>query len=287
MPSFLNFNFDLSILVTSGVKVLFIIIVTLIVIAIVKRAIPRAIRTRMPQRREESEVQLTQRADTLSRVVTKAASFIIWIVSGMTILGAVGINIGPIIAAVGVVGLAVGFAAQNIIRDYLHGFFIVIEDWYRVGEVASVAGIAGMVDDINLRRTILRDLNGTMHVIPNSNINLASNMTRDWARINLDIGVGYGEDVDRVIAVINEECEKLKADETWGPQMLTTPSALRVNELGSSSVDIKVMGDTQPMSRIPLMGELRRRIKIRFDAEGIEIPFPHTKIYFGNSPNEN
>ena len=204
----------------------------------------------------------------------------------MMMLSALGINVGPIIAAVGVAGLALGFAAQNIIRDYLHGFFIVIEDWYRVGEVARVAGIAGMVDDINLRRTVLRDLDGIMHIIPNSNITLASNMTRDWARINLNVGVGYGEDLDRVIEVTNEVCEQLKSDDVWGPQMITTPAVSRVDNLGDSAVEIKIMGDVQPTSRIPLMGELRKRIKTRYDQEGIEIPWPHTKVYFGNSMSD-
>lgn len=284
MPDFVNFNFDLAILVGSAIKVLIILIVTFIVVAIPKRVVPKAISVRIPKLRDETDGQLSQRSETLSRVVVKTISFAIWLVSIMTMLGAIGINTGPIIAAASVVGLAVGFAAQNIIRDYLHGFFIVMEDWFRVGEVASIAGVAGLVEDINLRRTILRDLDGTMQVVPNSNIRLASNMTRYWARINLDIGVGYGEDIDRVIAVINEECEKLKSDPQWGDQMLTTPSVSRVDNLGDISVDIKILGDTEPMSRVPLMGELRKRIKVRFDQEGIEIPWPHTKVYFGNSP---
>lgn len=290
MPDFINltdFNFDLSTVINSAIKIGFIFIVTLIVLTILKRAIPRAIKSRIPTpRSEETPEQLSDRTDTLSGVVTKAVSFVVWIVSLMMILSALGINIVPILATVGVAGLALGFAAQNIIRDYLHGFFIVMEDWYRVGEVAKVAGITGLVEDINLRRTVLRDLNGTMHIVPNSNINLASNMTRDWARINLDIGVSYGEDLDEVIAVINEECEMLKADSEWGDQMLTTPSVSRVDNLGDSGIDLKILGDTKPMSRVALMGELRKRLKARFDQEGIEIPWPHTKVYFGNAPTD-
>lgn len=286
MPDFVSLNFDLSMIITNAVKVVFILVITLVALAILGRVIPRAIRSRIPQIREESSQELSARAETLSRVVTRAVSFVVWIVSIMMMLSAVGINIGPIIAAVGVAGLALGFAAQNIIRDYLHGFFIVIEDWYRVGEVARVAGIAGVVDDINLRRTVLRDVDGIMHIIPNSNIALASNMTRDWARINLNIGVGYGEDLDRVIAVTNEVCEALKADDQWSDQMMTTPAVSRVDNLGDSAVEIKIMGDVIPTSRIPLMGELRKRIKARYDQEGIEIPWPHTKVYFGNSMND-
>ena len=122
------------------------------------------------------------------------------------ILGTVGVNITPLLATVGVASLAVGFAAQNIIRDYFHGFFIVMEDRYRVGEVAIVAGIGGLMVDIGLRRTVLRDLNGAMHVIPSSKIELASSLTRDWGRINLNVAVAYKENLDRVIEVVNEVC---------------------------------------------------------------------------------
>ncbi|MEX0762058.1 MAG: mechanosensitive ion channel family protein [Dehalococcoidia bacterium] len=176
----------------------------------------------------------------------------------------------------------VGFAAQNIIRDYLHGFFILTEDWYRAGEVANVAGIGGLVVEVELRRTVLRDLNGTLHNIPNSKIEFGSNLTRDFARENLDVAVAYGEDLDRMIEVINDECAKLKEDATWGPDLLTQPAMARVYELGNSGIDIKILGDTKPIRQWAVMGELRLRLKSRFDLEGIEIPWPHTKVYFGN-----
>ncbi len=192
-------------------------------------------------------------------------------------------NIAPIIAGLGIGGLAIAFAAQHIIRDYLHGFLIVTEDWYRVGEAARVAGTAGLVTAINLRTTVLRDGDGTLHQIPNGQITMASNMTREFARINFNIEVAYSEDLDRVIEVINDECENFKVDPEWTEQLLTTPRAVRVENLGSSGIEIKVMGDTKPMSRVGAMGELRKRLKRRFDAEGIEIPFPQTVVHFGNS----
>jgi small conductance mechanosensitive channel len=186
----------------------------------------------------------------------------------------VGVNITPILATIGVAGLAIGLAAQNIIRDYLHGFFIIMEDWYRVGEVANVAGIGGLVESISLRRTVLRDINGTMHVIPNNKIELASNMTRDWSRVNLNISVSYNENLSKVFSVINEVGNEMKDDPEWGTDLLTAPHAERVDNLGDSGIDIKILADTKPIKQWRLMGELRKRLKDRFDQEDIEIPWP-------------
>jgi len=202
----------------------------------------------------------------------------------MMVLGAVGVDITPLLASLGVGALALGFAAQNIIRDYLNGFFILMEDWYRIGEWVTISGMEGDVEQINLRRTVLREINGTMHVIPNSQIPLASNQTRDWARINLYITVAYKEDISRVYAVINEVCQELKDDPDWGKDLTTTPSVMRVSDLGAHGVEVCIRGYTKVGQQWSLTGELRKRIKNRFDLEGIEIPWPHTKVYFGNSP---
>ena len=282
MPDF-NFNFELSTIVTGAVQVLIIVAVTWILLWLVKKAVRKLINARIPRIREESEEQLSSRAETLASVVNRVISFITWFIAFMMILTVFGINVAPIIAAIGLAGLAVGFAAQNIIRDYFHGFFIIMEDWFRVGEVATCSGQTGVVESMGLRLTVLRDLNGTMHVIPNSKIDQASNMAREWARINLDISVGYNENLDRVFQVVNDVCTKFKEDSEWSEHMLTTPEVVRVNNLGDSGIEIKVMGDTKPMQQWALMGELRKRIKERFDEEGIEIPWPHTKVYFGNT----
>jgi len=269
-------------LIPGAIKVAVIIAIVLALLFILRRIIPKLIMARLPSIREESPEQLTQRSQTLSLVVVQVVSFIVWIVAILMILSVAGINVTPVLAAVGVAALAVGFAAQNIIRDYIHGFFIVMEDWYRVGEVVTVSGIGGLVENITLRRTVLRDLDGTMHVIPNSKIELASNLTRDWARINMNVAVAYKEDLGRTFHVINGVCQELKDDADWGKDLLTTPHVERVDNLGDHGVEIKIMGDTKPMRQWALMGELRRRLKDRFDQEGIEIPWPHTKVYFGS-----
>jgi small conductance mechanosensitive channel len=251
-----------------------------------KRIIPRLIQAKIPRVRDESSDQTASRSESLSGVIVKALAFVVWLVAWIMVLSVMGVNTTPIIAAVGLAGLAVGFAAQSIIRDYFHGFFILMEDWYRVGEVATVAGIGGLVTEITLRRTVLRDLNGTMHVIPNGKIELASNMARDWARINLDISVGYGENLDRVVEVINDVCKEIQDDPELGQQLTSDLQVVRVNNLGDHGIDIKIMGDTKPMQQWSLSGELRKHLKDRFDQEGIEIPWPHTKVYFGNTFEE-
>jgi moderate conductance mechanosensitive channel len=262
------------------------LILLLAVIArfILRRVITRLISIRIPKIREESDDQLAVRSGTLSMATARTGSFIIWIIAVLMILGELGVNLGPVMATVGLASLAVGFAAQNIVRDYLHGYFILMEDWYRVGEVANVAGIGGLVVLVSFRRTVLRDLNGTEHNIPNSKIEIGSNLTRDWARINLDMPVAYGEDLDRVFRVIDEVGEQMMADPIWGVDLVTSPHAERVNNFGASAIEIKILADTKPMRQWALTGALRKLLKERFDQEGIEIPWPHTKVYFGNAP---
>lgn len=283
MDDVFDLNFELSGVITSGVTILVIGIIAWILTRIAKRMISSAVDGRMQRITDMPDEDREKRAATVTGTLNKVAKVVIWSIAGVTAMAELGMNIAPIIAGLGVGALALAFAAQHIIRDYLHGFLIVTEDWYRVGEAVKIAGTAGLVTSINLRTTVLRDADGTLHQIPNGQITLASNMTREFARINFNIEVGYSEDLDRVMEVINDECEKMKADEAWTELLLNTPSAIRVDNLGASGVEIRVMGDTKPMSRVGAMGELKKRLKKRFDAEGIEIPFPHSVVYFGNA----
>lgn len=283
MPDYV-FIFDLADVVLSAVTAGAILVGAWLMLFIAKRVVRRAITVRIPRIKEESSEELAQRSTTISQAVNQAISVVVWTIAGVMVLGEFGVAVAPMLAALGLAGLAVGFAAQNLIRDYLNGLFIVMEDWYRVGEVAQVAGIAGLVVELNLRRTVLRDLDGKLHNIPNSEIGLGTNMTRDWARVNLDITVAYAEDLERVVAIVDQIGEGLKEDAEYGPMLVTTPKVLRVNGLGASGVDLKILADTKPMQQWALTGELRRRIKDEFDREGVEIPWPHTKVYFGDQP---
>lgn len=283
MPTF-AFQFDLSSVVVAGVRIAVILALALVAQLALGRGVPRLLESRLPRLLGESQEQLAARSRTVVRAVTNSGGFVLWLVTGLAVLSEIGVNIAPLLASVGVAAIAVGFAAQNIIRDYLNGFFIMMEDWYRVGEVAVVDGKGGLVVDLSLRRTVLRDLDGALHNIPNSRVESARNLTREWARINLNIAVAYKEDLDRVMRVINEVGAEMKADETFGPDLLTAPHAERVDGFADSGIEIKVLADTKPIRQWALAGEFRRRLKARFDAEGIEIPWPHSKVYFGDNP---
>jgi len=194
------------------------------------------------------------------------------------------VPIGPVLAGFGVAGIAVGFGAQYLIRDLIAGIFILWENQYRVGDVARVADIWGLVEEVNLRKTVLRDLDGAVHHVPNGEIRVASNFTRHFSRVNLDVSVSYGTDLDHAISVINRVGQELAGDENWRERIRTVPQVLRVNKLGDSGIDIKILGEVKPLEQWAVTGELRLRLKKAFDAEGIEIPWPHTKVYFGNEP---
>ena len=279
-----DFIFDLTTLVGIAVKVVIILAIAVALNIIQKKMIPRVIIAGIPKDRVESQDQLATRSKTMAYAVRKVIAVIIWIIAIVMVLGVIGVNIAPLLATLGVASLALGFAAQNIIRDYLHGFFILMEDWYRIGEWVTISGMEGEVEKVSPRRTVLREINGTMHVIPNSQIQFASNQTRDWARINLYVTVAYKEDISHVYEVINGVCQELKDDPDFGTNLTTTPSAMRVSDLGDHGVDICIRGYTKPGEQWGLTGELRKRIKNRFDQEGIEISWPHTKVYFGNTP---
>jgi small conductance mechanosensitive channel len=266
------------------VKVAIILASAIALNIIQKKIIPRVIIAGIPKIRVESQDQLSTRSKTMASVLIKVIAIIIWIIAIVMVLGVIEVDIAPLLATLGVASLALGFAAQNIIRDFLQGFFIVLEDWYRIGDWVTISGVEGEVETVSLRRTVLREINGTMHVIPNSQIKFASNQTRDWARINLNVTVAYKEDISHVYQVINGVCQELKDDPNFGTNLTTTPSAMRVSDLGDYGVDICIRGYTKPGEQWGLTGELRKRIKNRFDQEGIEIPWPHTKVYFGNTP---
>jgi len=252
-----------------------------------KKFLPAMIQRLMVKpKRAEGREGMKKRADTLQGVFMGLGKVLIILLVIFMVLSELEIPIGPILAGLGIVGIAVGFGAQYLIRDLIAGVFILMENQYRVGDVARVADIAGLVEDITLRKTVLRDLDGIVHHVPNGEIKVASNYTRHFSRVNLDVPVAYGTDLDHAISVINRVGQELADDPDWNWRIRTIPQVLRVNKLGDSGIDIKILGDVKPLEQWNIMGELRYRVKKAFDAEGIEIPWPHTKVYFGNSPGE-
>jgi len=273
--------------VKHGTRVLIILLVGFVLWYLLRKFLPLLVQRSMAKpRRGESREGTKKRADTIQNVFMGLGKALIILLIMFLVLSEIGVPIGPILAGFGVAGIAVGFGAQYLIRDLIAGIFILLENQYRVGDVARVVDIAGLVEDITLRKTVLRDLDGIVHHIPNGEIKVASNYTRHFSRVNLDVSVAYGTDLDHAITVINRVGRELAENPEWSWRIRTIPQVLRVNKLGDSGIDIKILGDVKPLEQWNIMGELRYRIKKAFDAEGIEIPWPHTKVYFGNSPGE-
>ncbi len=220
-----------------------------------------------------------KRTETIIRIFTNATNILVYVLGGMIVLSALGIDIGPLLAAAGVAGLALGFGGQYLIRDVISGLFIILENHYRVGDVACLDDTCGLVEDITLRMTVLRDLDGTVHHVPNGEIKRSSNLSKEFARVNLNIGVSYSSNMEKVIRVVNEVGNDMAKDPKWKHDILQPPQFLRVDDFADSSVMIKILGDTKPLRQWDVAGEFRKRLKIAFDKEGIEIPFPQRVIY--------
>ncbi len=267
-----------------GIRVLIIVAIAIAAYIILRKTVPAAIGRSLKQTmKDQPSVEIEKRTTTLNRLYYATSAIVIFIISVFLILNEIGINIATLLAGFGVVGIAVGFGAQSLIRDLIAGFMIQIENQFNVGDVVSIADTRGIVESVNLRRTTMRDLDGILHVVPNGEIKVASNYTRAWSRAHLDIRIAYKESVDNVMSTIRKIWEEVAEDATWGPQLKSkTPWLLRVNDLGDSGVVIKVVGETEPMKQWDVMGELRRRIKNAFDEQGIEIPWNYTKVYIGD-----
>jgi small conductance mechanosensitive channel len=205
----------------------------------------------------------------------------------MMIMRELGIDVGPLLAGVGIVGLAVGFGAQSLVKDFLSGMFVLIENQYNVGDVIKAAGVSGLVEKITLRATTLRDLEGKVHIIPNGTIDVVTNMTREYSRFVLDIGVAYKENVDEVMAVLKGIGDEMAADTEYSKLINAPLEILGVQDFGDSAVVIRVRFTTVPNHQWTVGREFRRRVKNTFDAKGIEIPFPHTTVYLGEGAPMN
>ncbi|HEY93548.1 MAG TPA: mechanosensitive ion channel family protein [Dehalococcoidia bacterium] len=270
-------------LVHHGIKILIILIIGIILWYLIRRLIPPLVNRTVEKAKGESKKGLEKRTNTLVGVLIGISRVIIVIVVLLMILTEVGVPIGPMLAGFGIAGVAVGFGAQYLVRDLIAGIFILWENQYRIGDVAKVTDVIGTVEDVTLRKTVLRDVDGIVHHVPNGEIRVASNYTRHFSRVNLDISVSYDTDLDYAMEVIDRIGEEIFADGKWHDRLITPPKSIRVNKLGDSGIDIKVMCDVKPSEQWATMGEIRLRLKKAFDAEGIEIPWPHTKVYFGNS----
>jgi small-conductance mechanosensitive channel len=270
-------------LIDHGISILIIVVVGAVLWIALNKLLPPIVRRAIARTKDkESKEGMEKRTNTLVSIFKGIGRVFIVLVVIMMILPELGIDIVPLVAGLGIAGFALGFGAQYLIRDLIAGIFIILENQYRVSDVVRVADISGLVEEITLRKTVLRDLDGIVHHVPNGEIRAASNFTRRFARVNLNISVAYDTDLDHAISVINRVGKEIAEDEKWRKVIKSPPQVLRVDNLGDSGIDIKILGDVKPIEQWAVMGELRLRLKKAFDAEGIEIPWPHTKVYFGN-----
>src|SRR5262245_43010338 len=227
---------------------------------------------------ELSAVELQKRMATLDTLGANVVRTFIVIIAGVTILGTLDIDIGPAIAGLGIVGVALGFGAQHLVRDYLNGALILVENQFSKGDVVRLGTVAGTVEDFSLRRTTLRDLDGVVHTVPNGEITIASNLTRVWANVNQDVTVAYGTDLDRAIGVVDEVGRTMAADQAWKRRVMEAPRVERVEALGEYGITLKILGTVRAPERWAAGGELRKRLLAAFREHDIEIPRPQRVV---------
>ena len=262
------------------VEVAIIIAVSFVLYSAVKLVVKRLVAIKIEEDDPLVRRMREQRAQTLGSLFTNVALVFVITITLLTVLS-VFINIGPLLASVSVVGLAISFGAQSLVKDVISGTFILLEGQFGIGDVVKMGDTAGMVEKMTLRTTVLRDLHGVVHTIPNGEITRVSNLTKTWSRAVIDVSVAYGEDVDVVIATLRKLGEEFQQDPAWGPLLVEPPEVLGVENLGDSGVVVRMTAKTLPLKQWDVARELRRRIKKQFDADGIEIPYPHLKVYRG------
>ncbi|MDD8020776.1 MAG: mechanosensitive ion channel family protein [Acidobacteriota bacterium] len=265
-------------LLTTGLKIV-VIVVTAIILTRISRGLTRRLEKVFLKGREDEES--LKRARTLSGLIRQFLNGLIVIIAVMTVLAALDIQIGPLLATAGVAGLAIGFAAQSLIKDVINGFFIIMWDQIRVGDVIEVAGHSGVVESLNLKMTVLRSLDGNVHYIPNSLIDAVTNMTREYSQFVFDVAVSYFEDVDEVIKTLKEVDEELRADRQFSEHILSPLEILGLDRFEDSALIIRARTTTKPSKQWEIGREFNRRLKKAFDRKGIIIPFPHLTLFAG------
>jgi small conductance mechanosensitive channel len=254
----------------------------IVILTLVALKLARVISTRIfTITKKEKDAEHKKRIDTLGSVIRYTLFIGVMVVAAIMIMGELGIKIGPVLAAAGIVGLAVGFGAQSLVQDVISGFFILLEDQVRVGDVVQIADKGGLVEKINLRMVVLRDLAGSVHYVRNGQIQVVTNMTKDYGRYVFEIGVAYREDVDHVIEVVKQVDEEMRNDPLFKEDILEPIEILGLDQFANSAVIIKARTKTKPIKQWAVGREFNKRLKKRFDKENIEIPFPHLTLYMG------
>jgi len=263
---------------TTGIKIILVVVFTLILIKVIKVISNRLSSVFLKKRADEES---KKRAKTLTSVIKNFLIILVLVVSGITIIGQLGIEIAPLLATAGIAGVAIGFAGQSLIKDIINGFFLLLWDQIRVGDFVQLSDKRGLVEMINLKMTVLRDFNGNVHYIPNGSIDVVTNMTKDYSRYLFEIGVAYREDVDEVIDVIKEVDNELRKDPDFKEDILEPIEIFGLDEFADSALIIKARTTTKPLKQWRIKREFNKRLKKKFDQMDIEIPFPHRTLYIG------
>lgn len=265
-------------LMTDGLLIIIVLMAIFLTLSILKRGLTRLQSVIEGQVPDQAKIK---RASTLTNVLGDVLRVLVIGIGSTTILAHLGIDLGPLLVTAGLGGLAIGFGAQSLVKDVISGFFILLENQVRVGDVVNIAGVGGLVEDISLRTITLRDLSGNVHIVPNGTITTVTNMTMGYSYYVFDVGIAYREDVDEVMATLKEVGGNLQSDSQFGQHILEPLEMLGVDAFADSAVIIKCRIKTKPIQQWTIGREMNRRIKIAFDAKGIEIPFPHQTIYWG------
>ncbi|HSO07535.1 MAG TPA: mechanosensitive ion channel family protein [Pelomicrobium sp.] len=263
-----------------GLRILLILLMAWVVLRVLRRML-RLFSTRLKARSTDPEE--IKRIDTLTKAFRYIVQIVVWIMAVMLILSALGISIAPILATAGVAGIAVGFAAQSLVKDYFTGFIMLLENQIRLGDIVDIGGTGGVVEEVTLRYVRLRDYDGHVIYVPNGNITNVVNKSRLFAYAVIDIGVAYREDVDEGLAVMKEVADGMRKDDIFGPKILEDVEVVGVNEWADSAVMLRVRLKVGPAEQWGVRREYLRRLKHAFDERGIEIPFPHLTVYAGEA----
>lgn len=261
-----------------AIRITVIVVAAWLITGLLQRAV-RRLRERIASRMDDRES--SQRAETLGRVVRYLIAVVISLITAMLVLSELGVSVAPILGAAGVVGLAVGFGAQSLVKDYFTGFFLLLENQIRQGDVVQLGNHSGSVEEVTLRYVQLRDYSGNVHYVPNSTITTVINMTRGFSNAVMDIGVAYRENVDDVMAVMRDVAAQMRAQPAYGSKILADLEIAGVDSWGDSAVVIRCRIRTLPIEQWGVKREYLRRLKAAFDAQGIEIPYPHLTVYAG------
>jgi len=280
MPSRLEtiLNRSLDWAIDHGLKVFLIIIGTYLTILLFRLVGKRIVNYSKRTEKVSDQAEREKRAETLAHTLNTTAKVFIIIIAIFMILKELGMDITPLLTGAGIAGLALGFGAQSLVRDFLNGFFILMENQFRVGDLVKIGEFDGIVERISLRTVVLRDLQGNVHVIPNGEVKAVTNMSYEWSRAVVDVGVSYKEDIDQVTKILEGVGKTMMEDEQFKEIILESPTVMGIDDFGESQVKLKMLIKTMPLKQWEVSRELRKRIKSAFEKEGIEIPFPHRVV---------